>query len=112
MVGWMASQLVKLLPILCLFMIPSVLAVSDAKVHYLQDAGATMPSRIWHVYVRPNLPAHFALILLGWNLVINEGLINAAFQTHPCNRSRGLQASPYACRIRFRQVDELRSIQG
>jgi hypothetical protein len=80
LVGWMASQLVKLLPILCLFMIPSVLGVSDAKIHYLQDAGARLPSRIWHVYVRPNLPAHFALILLGWNLVINESLINAAFQ--------------------------------
>jgi hypothetical protein len=80
LIGWTVAQIVRLMPILVIFTIPMALAIEDQSIRYLELIGARFAARLFHLCLRPFAASHFAFILIGWNLVLNESVIGTVFQ--------------------------------
>lgn len=74
------AELIRFTPIAFVFLAPSVLSIPDGRLDYLKQAGATLRSRLYVSFFRPYVWLHLAIILVIFNLVLNESVIASVFQ--------------------------------
>ena len=76
----LVAELIRFTPIAFVFLAPSALSIPDGRLDYLKQAGATVHSRLYVSYLRPYFWLHLAIILVIFNLVLNESVIASVFQ--------------------------------
>jgi hypothetical protein len=81
-VGWFVAQTVRMLPLIFVFLIPTALTLEDGAIWYLRINEIRFWKRMNILLLMPFKATHFAIILIGWNFVFNEGVISSVFQAN------------------------------
>jgi hypothetical protein len=81
-VGWFIAQTVRMLPLVFVFLIPTALTLEDEAIWYLRINEIRFWKRLYILLLMPSKATHFAIILIGWNFVFNEGVISSVFQAN------------------------------
>lgn len=76
-----AADVLRFTPIAFILLTPAALAIGDAEIQYLKDAGASAFVRSRVVFFAPNLVLHLAIVVICFNLILNEGVIASVFQS-------------------------------
>lgn len=74
------AELMRFTPIAFVFLAPSALTIPDGRLDYLKQVGATVRSRLYVTFIKPFFWMHLAIILVIFNLVLNESVIASVFQ--------------------------------
>ena len=75
------AELIRFAPIAFVFLAPSALSIPDGRLDYLKQAGTAVHSRFYVGFLRPFFWLHMAIVLVIFNLVLNESVIASVFQT-------------------------------
>jgi hypothetical protein len=79
-ISWFAGQVLRMFPLFVVLVVPASLAVDDGPIWYVRTAGLSYIRRLYILFVAPFKTTHLALLLIGWNFVLNEGVISTVFQ--------------------------------
>lgn len=82
--GWiwlMTAQALRATPVTFALMLPAALLVNSNELRYLRSIGDGFRGRMLRTFLRPNPIAHGAILLIAFNMILNESIIASLFQT-------------------------------
>lgn len=78
--GWFIAEVARLTPIMSILLIPALISIEDRQFTYLRQVGASFVARLSLLFLGPQRTMHFALLLIAWAWLLNEGIVSAIFQ--------------------------------
>lgn len=81
--GWawlVAAETCRFTPVVFVLLGPAVLAIRDDTIDYLRSIGCSFRERLALAFLQPSATMHGAVLLITFNMVLNEGVIAAVFQ--------------------------------
>lgn len=74
------SETLRFTPIAFVLLAPAAFASSDREIAYLKSIGGSLDIRRSMAFLEPNRVLHASVVLICFNLVLNEGIIASVFQ--------------------------------
>lgn len=81
--GWtwlVIAETARFTPIVFVLLVPAAFAVSARRVDHLRAIGAGFVDRAMIAFLRPAAAVHVAIVIIAFNLILNESVVAAVFQ--------------------------------